>query len=45
MEKVDKAAVNFMETEAVGVALQRLVAEVIGKVKAVVKMFRKSPLN
>ena len=45
MEEVDKVAVNLVETEAIGIELKQFVAEVIGKVRAVVKMFRKSPLN
>ena len=45
MEEVDEAAVDLVETEAIGVELQQLVAEVIGKVRTVVKMFRKSPLK
>ena len=45
MEEVDKAAVDLVETEAIGVELQQFVAEVIGKARTVVKMFRKSPLK
>ena len=45
MEEVDEAAVDLVETEAIGVKLQQFVVEVIGKVRAVVKMFRKSPLK
>ena len=45
MEEVDKTAVYLMETEAIGVELKRFVAEVTGKVKTEVKMFRKSPLE
>ena len=45
MEEVDEAAVDLVETEAIGVELKQLVAEVIGKVRTVVKMFRKSPLK
>ena len=45
VEEVDEAAVDLMETEAIGVEFQRFVAEVIGKVRTVVKMFRKSPLK
>ena len=41
MEEVDEAAVNLVETEAIGVELKQFVAEVIGKVRTVVKMFRK----
>ena len=44
MEEVDEAVVDFVETEAIGVEFQQFVAEVIGKVRTVVKMFRKSPL-
>ena len=43
MEEVDETAVDLMETEAIGVELQRFVAEVVEKVTTVVKMFRKSP--
>ena len=45
MEEVDEAAVDLVETEAIGVKLQQFAAEVIGKVRTVVKMFRKSPLK
>ena len=45
MEEVNKAAVDLVETEAIGVELQQFVAEVIGKVRTVVKMFRKNPLK
>ena len=45
MEEVDEAAVDLVETEAIGVELQQFVVEVIGKVRTVVKMFRKSPLK
>ena len=45
MEEVDEAAVNLVETEAIGVELKQFVAEVIGKVRTVVKMFRKSPFK
>ena len=45
MEEVDEAAVNLVETEAIGVELQQFVAEVIRKVRTVVKMFRKSPFK
>ena len=45
MEEVDEASVDLVETEAIGLELQQFVAEVIGKVRTVVKMFRKSPLN
>ena len=45
MEEVDEAAVDLVETKAIGVELQQFVAEVIGKVRTVVKMFRKSPLK
>ena len=45
MEEVDEAAVDLVETEAIGIELQQFVAEVIGKVRTVVKMFRKSPLK
>ena len=45
MEEVDEAAVDRVETEAIGVELQQFVAEVIGKVRTVAKMFRKSPLK
>ena len=45
MEKVDEAAVDLVETEAIGVELRQFVVEVIGKVRTVVKMFRKSPLK
>ena len=34
-----------METEAIGLELEQFVAEVIGKVRTLVKMFRKSPLK
>jgi len=44
-EEVDETAVNLEETEAIGVELQRFVAEVIGKVRTILKMFRKSPLK
>ena len=44
-EEVDEAAVDLVETEAIGVELQQVVAEVIGKVRTLVKMFRKSPLK
>ena len=45
MKGVDEAAVDLVETETIGVELQQFVAEVIGKVRVVVKMFRKSPLR
>ena len=45
MEEVDEAAVDLVGTETIGVELQQFVAEVIGKVRTVVKMFRKSPLK
>ena len=45
MEDVDKTAVDLEETETIGVVLQQFIAEVIGKVITVVKMFRKSPLE
>ena len=45
MEEVDEADVDLVETEAIGVELQQFVAEVIGKVRTLVKMFRKSPLQ
>ena len=45
MEEVDEGAVDLVETEAIGVELQQFVAEVIGKVRTVVKMFHKSPLK
>ena len=45
MEEVDEAAVDLVETEAIGVELQQFVEEVIGKVRTLVKMFRKSPLK
>ena len=45
MEEVDEDAVDLVETETVGVELQGFVAEVIRKVRTVVKMFRKSPLK
>ena len=45
MEEVDKDVVDLVETETVGVELQGFVAEVIRKVRTVVKMFRKSPLK
>ena len=45
MEEVDEAAVDLVETEAINVELQQFVAEVIRKVRTVVKMFRKSPLK
>ena len=45
MEEVDEAAVDLVETEAIGVELQRFVAEVIRKFRTLVKMFRKSPLK
>ena len=44
MKDVDKAAVDLVKTETINVDLQRFVAEVIGKVRTVVKMFRKSRL-
>ena len=43
MEEIDEAAVDLVETETIGEVLQQFVAEVIGKVRTVVKMFRKSP--
>ena len=45
MEEVNEAAVDLVETEAIGVELQRFVVKVIRKVKTVVKMFRKSLLK
>ena len=39
MEEVDEAAVDLVETEAIGVELQHIVSEVIGKVRTLVKMF------
>ena len=36
---------KFSKTEAIGVEFQQFVAEVIRKVRIVVKMFRKSPLK
>ena len=45
MEEVDEAAVDPVETEAIGVELQQFIAEVTGKVRRVMKMFRKSPLK
>ena len=45
MEEVNEAAVDPVETEAIGVELQQFIAEVTGKVRRVVKMFRKSPLE
>ena len=45
MEEVDEAAVDLVETEAIGLELQRFAPEVIGKVRIVVKIFRKSPLK
>ena len=42
---MDETVVDLEETEAIGVELQRFVAEVIGKVRIIVKMFRKSPLK
>ena len=45
MEEVDEAAVDLVGTETIGVELQQFVAEVIGKVRTVVKMFRKSSLK
>ena len=45
MEEVDEAAVDQVDTETIGVELQQFVAEVIGKVRKVVKMFCKSPLK
>ena len=45
MEEVDEAGVDLVETEAIGVELQQVVAKVIGKVRTMVKMFRKSPLK
>ena len=45
IKEVDEAAVDFVETEAIGIKLQRFVAEVIEKVRTVVKMFCKSPLK
>ena len=45
MEEVDEAAVDLVETEAIGVELQQFVADVIGKVRTVAKMFQKSPLK
>ena len=44
-EEVNETAIDLEETEAIGVALQKFVAEVIGKVRTIVKMFRKSPLK
>ena len=44
-EEVDEAAVDLVETEAIGTELQRFVAKVIGKVRTMVKMFCKSPLK
>ena len=44
-EEVDEAAVDLVETEAISVEFQQFVAEVIRKVRTVVKMFRKSPLK
>ena len=45
LEEVDKAVEDLVETKKTGVELQRFVAEVIVKVRTVVKMFRKSPLK
>ena len=45
MEEVDEAAVDFVGTETIGIELQQFVAEVIGKVRKVVKVFRKSLLK
>ena len=45
MEEVDEHVVDLVETETVGVEFQGFVAEVIRKVRTVVKMFRKSPLK
>ena len=45
MEEVDEATVDLVETEAIGVEIKQFVAEVIGKVRTLVKMFRKSPLK
>ena len=42
MEEVDEGAIDLVETEAIEVEFQQFVAEVIGKVRTVVKMFRKS---
>ena len=44
-EEVDEAAVDLVETEAIGVEFQQFVAEVMRKVRTLVKMFRKSPLK
>ena len=41
MEEVNEAAVDLVKTEAIGVEFQQFVAELIGKVKTVVKMFAK----
>ena len=45
MEEVDKPAVDLVETEAIGVELRQFVAEMIGKVRTLLKMFRKSLLK
>ena len=45
MEEVDEATVDLVETEAIGVEIKQFVAEVIGKVRTLVKIFRKSPLK
>ena len=43
MKEVDEAAVDLVETKAIGVELQHIVSELIGKVRTLVKMF--CPLN
>ena len=45
MKEADEAAVDLVEIETTGVELQRFVGEVIRKVRTMVKMFRKSPLE
>ena len=42
---MDEVAVDLVDPEVIGIELKRFVAVVIGKVRAVVKMFRKSPLE
>ena len=45
VEDFDEAAVDLVKTETIGVDLQWFVAEVIGKVRTVMKMFRKTLQN
>ena len=44
-EEVDKTAVDFEETKAIDIELQKFVAEVIWKVTTIVEMFRKCSLK